>query len=337
MTMTSDRPTETAVAAPARSLRARRVGSQLLTRYSLLVVWLAMAVAFSVALPGLFATGHVAKAIFGAQQPLVFLGLAVVCTLAVGEFDLSFASIFGLSATLVPSLVVLHHWSYPAAVVVTVVVALLIGLLNAVLIVLVGINSVAVTLGVASAVEGLAYFFSQETSVSGLDPGLAGIAVGTFLGLPLLFWYGLVLVAIAAYVMAATPLGRHMLFVGSNREVARLAGIDVTRVRMGAYLASALICALGGVVVATGLGGFDPGTSATYLMPTFAGVFLGTVAVVPGRFNPFGMFIGVYFLLTGVIGLQLLGLAGWVTNVFYGIALVLAVAVSFLVQRRLRA
>jgi ribose transport system permease protein len=202
--------------------------------------------------------------------------------------------------------------------------------------VVVGINSVIVTLGVGSAAGGAAYWISRETSVSGMDSALSAIALDRFLGLPLIFWYGAILVAAFAYMMGATPLGRHILFVGSNREVARLAGIPVTKVRVGAYLTSALICGFGGVVIAAGLGGFDPATAQTNLMPTFASVFLGTVAVVPGRFNPVGMFIAVYFLLTGVFGLQLLGKGGWVTDVFYGIALVLAVTVSFLLQRRVR-
>ncbi|GAA1641050.1 ABC transporter permease [Georgenia ruanii] len=314
----------------------RRTGRVVLQRYGLVLLWLLMIALFGVLVPGQVSGPDALKAVLGQQTPLVFLGLALVCTMAVGEFDLSFASIFGLAATTVPALVVLHGWSFPAAAAAAVVVAAVIGAINAVLVVLVGINSVIVTLGIGSVAGGAAYWISKETSVSGMDSALSAIALDRFLGLPLLFWYGAILVAAFAYMMGATPLGRHILFVGSNREVARLAGIPVTKVRMGAYLTSALICGVGGVVIAAGLGGFDPATAETNLMPTFASVFLGTVVVVPGRFNPIGMFIAVYFLLTGVFGLQLLGLAGWVTNVFYGIALVLAVTVSFLLQRRVR-
>ncbi|KAE8765761.1 ABC transporter permease [Georgenia thermotolerans] len=313
-----------------------RAGRVVLQRYGLVLLWLLMIALFGVLVPGQVSGPDALKAVLGQQTPLVFLGLALVCTMAVGEFDLSFASIFGLAATTVPALVVLYGWSFPAAAAAAVVVAAVIGAINAALVVLVGINSVIVTLGIGSVAGGAAYWISKETSVSGMDSALSAIALDRFLGLPLLFWYGAILVAAFAYMMGATPLGRHILFVGSNREVARLAGIPVTKVRMGAYLTSALICGVGGVIIAAGLGGFDPATAETNLMPTFASVFLGTVAVVPGRFNPVGMFIAVYFLLTGVFGLQLLSFSGWVTNVFYGIALVLAVTVSFLLQRRVR-
>jgi ribose transport system permease protein len=175
---------------------------------------------------------------------------------------------------------------------------------------------------------------SHETSVSGLDFGLSNIALARIAGLPLVFWYGVVLVAVFAYVMSATPLGRHILFVGANREVARLAGIPVTYVRVGAWLTAALLSGVAGVVTAAGLGGFNATSAREYFLPTFASVFLGTVAVVPGRFNPVGMFIAAYFLVTGIFGLQLLGYQGWVTDVFYGCVLVAAVGASAWVRRR---
>ena len=224
----------------------------------------------------------------------------------------------------------------PMAVLAAIVAGSMWGAVNAILVVLVGINSVIVTLGVASVAGGAAYYVSQSTTVSGIDPELSSIALGKFLGLPYIFWYGVIIVTVAAYVMSATPLGRAMVFVGSNREVARLAGIDVTLFRFLAYLVSALLCSVAGIIVTIGLGGYDPAVSVTYFLPTFACVFLGTVAVVPGRFNPVGMFIAVYFLITGVIGFQLLGYSAWVTDVFYGLALIIAVTISFFVQKRLR-
>lgn len=305
-------------------------------RYALIGFWVVMAAVFFAAAPDGVEVGNSLLSIFGQQTPLVFLGMAVVSTMAVGEFDLSFAYIFGLSATAVPALVVLHGWSFPLAAAAALALALVFGLLNALLVVKFGINSVVVTLGVGSIAFGLAGQLSRETTISGMDPMLSNLALSRVLGLPLLFWYGLIVVAAFAYMMTATPLGRHILFVGSNREVAKLAGIPVTLVRVGAYLTSALLCGLAGVVLSAGLGGYDPVSAQTLILPTFASVFLGTVAVVPGRFNPIGMFIAVYFLLTGVFGLQLLQVKPWVTPVFYGSVLVAAVALSALLQRKYR-
>jgi ribose transport system permease protein len=314
----------------------RKVGRFLLTRYSLVMLWIVMVVVLVLVIPNGVDPIVAMRAVLGQMTPIIFLGLAVVITMAVGEFDLSFAAIFGFAAVAVPSFNVLYGWPIWLSIVMAMVLALVWGLINGLLVVFVGINSVVVTLGVSSVAAGLGFFMSQETTVSGIDPALSVVATGRFLDLPLIFWYGIVLVAIVAYVMSATPTGRNMLFVGSNPAVAKLAGISVKSVRMGAYLSSAALCGFAGIVLALGLGGFNPGTAATNLMPTFAAVFLGTVAVLPGRFNPIGMAIAAYFLLTGVFGLQLLGLTGWVVQVFYGAALVIAVTVSHVLRKRIK-
>ena len=320
----------------ARPAAARRPVSlaHLAQRYSLLVLWLVMGAVFFVLAD--VPLSNFLQGIFARQTPLVFLGMAVVATMAVGEFDLSFPSIYALSGASVSALVVLHGWSFPAAALAAVGLALLFGVVNAILVVRAGINSVIVTLGIGSVALGLGGWISKETSVSGLDFSLSNIALARVLGLPMIFWYGVILVAVFGYVMIATPLGRHILFVGANREVARLAGIPVTYVRVGAWLTSALLCGVAGVITAAGLGGFNATSAREYFLPTFASVFLGTVAVVPGRFNPLGMFVAVYFLITGIFGLQLLGYQGWVTDVFYGGVLVAAVAASAYLQRRIR-
>lgn len=319
---------------PRQRARTRRPSAPLAQRYSLLVLWLVMGAAFFLLAD--VPLSNFLQGIFARQTPLVFLGMAVVATMAVGEFDLSFPSVYALAGASVSALVILHGWSFPTAALAAIALALAFGAINAVLVVRAGINSVIVTLGTGSVALGLGGWISKETSVSGLDYNLSNLALARFLGLPLIFWYGVVLVAIFAYVMTATPLGRHILFVGANREVARLAGIPVTYVRVGAWLTSAILCGLAGVITAAGLGGFNATSAREYFLPTFASVFLGTVAVIPGRFNPLGMFIAVYFLITGIFGLQLLGYQGWVTDVFYGGVLVAAVAASAYLQRRIR-
>jgi ribose transport system permease protein len=70
------------------------------------------------------------------------------------------------------------------------------------------------------------------------------------------------------------------------------------------------------------------------LLPAFAAAFLGSTAITPGRFNPWGTYIAVYFLVTGVTGLAILGVQSWVQSVFYGAALVIAVSASAFVKKR---
>ena len=77
-----------------------------------------------------------------------------------------------------------------------------------------------------------------------------------------------------------------------------------------------------------------PRPQGTYLLPALAAVFLGTAVVQPGMFNPIGTIIAIYFLTTGIFGLQLLGFSGWIQNVFYGAGLVVAVTLAKVVRDR---
>jgi ribose transport system permease protein len=88
------------------------------------------------------------------------------------------------------------------------------------------------------------------------------------------------------------------------------------------------------VLYAGTTGGADPSSGASFLLPAFAAAFLGATSIVPGRFNPWGSFIAVYFLVTGITGLQLLGVESFVQQLFYGGALVVAVVLSRLIGGR---
>jgi ribose transport system permease protein len=104
--------------------------------------------------------------------------------------------------------------------------------------------------------------------------------------------------------------------------------------RWGALGMSAFISALAGVVYAGSLGGADPTSGLQFLLPAFAAAFLGATAIRPGRFNAWGTFIAVYFLISGITGLQLIGVESFVQQLFFGGALVFAVGLGQLLRRR---
>ncbi|MBS1676218.1 MAG: ABC transporter permease [Actinobacteria bacterium] len=306
----------------------------LVSRTSLIGIWLLVAAGFAIFESDLFLQEGTFKTIFGAQFELVFLAVALICTFTVGEFDLSVASSMGLSGSLVPLLAVQDGLPIVLAVALALAAAAGVGVVNGILVVRIGVDPIVATLGMGTLVLGITLWATSLNVVNGLSHGFSELALRDVLGLPIAFFYGLAACLLLAYVLGFTPLGRRMAFVGSSREVARLAGINVNRLRFGAYVAGGLIAGVAGVLLASTLGGYDPNTSSSYLLPAFAAVFLGTAVVQPGRFNPLGAFIAVYFLQTGIVGLQLAGLTGWVENVFYGGALVLAVATTTVIRRK---
>ena len=306
----------------------------LLGRYSIVLLWLALAGFYAILVPQSFLGYGAFRAIFGSQQALVFLALALVCVFVVGEFDLSVASNLGLSATIVPVLFVLYGVPIWLAVIIAILTSTLVGLINGLIIVRLKIDPIVITLGMATLLLGVALLISNLNTITGLGSEFATISNTLILGLPISFFYGLILAAAIFYILTFTALGRHMKFVGSNPEVARLAGVRVQAIRIGSYTAAGLLCGIGGVLLVSNLGGYDPSSSPTYLLPAFSAAFLGTAVVQPGHFNPFGTLVAVYFLATGILGLQLLGYTGWISSFFYGGTLIVAVTLSTLVRRR---
>ncbi len=304
-------------------------------RYAVIGVWIVMIGVYTAAEPDLFFKRATFQTIFSSQQPLVFMSMALLVTIVVGEFvDLSVPSVFGLAATVLPVLVINHHWNVWMASVVAIVSALVVGVVNGVLVVVARVNTIVVTLGMSTLLLGISLWMSNDNTVSGLPSSFSKIALYNIGGLPISFYYGVALVAIITYVLGFTPLGRHMRFVGASREVSRLSGVRVNRIRFGSFVFASLFSGVGAVIAVAALGGYNATTSDSYLLPVFAAVFLGTAMIDPGRFNPIGTFIGIYFLETGILGLQLLGLDVWVSPVFYGGVLVIAVTISTLLQRK---
>lgn len=302
-------------------------------RWGLLVAWLIVIVVFGILKPDTFLTTSNFSTIFGSQAVLVILAIALLIPLTTGEYDLSVAGSLGMGLILTQWLTAEHGWVLGTAIIAAILSGAIIGLVNAFFIIKIGVESLIVTLGMGTLLTGIGYGLT-ETTVVGPSTFLSEAVRNELLGIPLAFYYGLTLTVIAWYVYARTPLGRYLYFVGSGRDVARLSGIKVESLRAGALVAAGVISAVAGVVLAGVLGSSSPSVSGHYLLPAFAAVFLGATAITPGRFNPWGTFVGVYFLITGITGLELLGLIGWIEQVFYGAALIIAVALSRLAAGR---
>lgn len=304
-------------------------------RNGLLVAWAAVAVLFGLLEPDTFLTTANAETIFGSQAVLVVLTLALLVPLTAGDYDLSVASVLTLSSMVVAVLNVEEGWPIGLAVLVALLVAATAGAVNGALVVLLGAESLIVTLGTGTVMSGIALWISDSNTIGGISEALVDpVSSWELLGLPLAFYYGLGLCAALWYVLDLTALGRRVLFVGRGRTVARLSGVRVERVRWGALVASAAISGVAGVLYAGTTGASDPSSGASYLLPAFAAAFLGATAIAPGRFNVWGSFVAVYFLVTGVTGLQLLGAESFVQQLFYGGALIVAVAISALARSK---
>lgn len=325
--------TNAATGATSEPMRKRLLG--LFERVALIVGIVVLVAIFGSIRPEAFLSWANISTMLGSQAVLVVLTMALIIPLTAGDFDLSIAANLTLSAMVLALLNAKAGWPLGLAIPVSLGVGMITGVVNASVILYFRIPSLIVTLGTGTFINGIVLWISGSMTISGLSPLLVQwVIVTRIFGIPLAFYYALALCFAIWYILGYTMLGRRLLFVGRGREVARLSGIRVTRIRFGALVASGVLSSAAGLLYVGTIGGADPLSGNTFLLPAFAAAFLGATSIVPGRFNPWGSLFAVYFLVVGITGLTILGIQTYVQNLFYGGALVVAVALSQLARGR---
>jgi ribose transport system permease protein len=325
--------------AKGRSRGAGRAGQSAFAdwfeRLALLLVWAATIALFGYLRPDSFLTWSNFATILGSQSVIVVIALGLIIALTAGDYDLSIASNLTFAATVLAVLNVNHGVSIGLSIAAALAAGLAIGLVNGFFVLYFRMNSLIVTMGVGTFAHGLTLWLGDQQTISGVSEALVdAVIVRRFLGVPLGFYYALILCVVLWYILSYSTVGRRLLFVGRGREVARLSGIAVDRVRLGGFVSSGLMGAIAGVLYVGTTGAADPSSGLTFLLPAFAAAFLGATTITPGRFNPWGAMISVYFLVTGITGLSILGVSTFVQDLFYGGALVIAVTLSQIVRGR---
>lgn len=306
-----------------------------LERFGLVIVWFAIILLFGALRPDTFLTWSNFSTIFGSEAVLVIVTLGLVVPLTAGDFDLSIAQVLTFVSML--TAILSAKLGVPLWVIIPLALALgaTVGLLNGALTLFFRVHSLIVTLGVGTFLHGLTLWISDSQTIGGVARGLMQwTIIERLFGIPVAFYYAIGLAAAMWYMLSYTAFGQQLLFTGRGREVGRLSGIPVSRVRLLSFVISGMMGALAGLIYTGTTGSANPSSGTTLLLPAFAAAFLGATCITPGRFNPWGSVVAVYFLVTGINGLSVLGFRTFVQDLFYGGALVVAVMVSQLVSGR---
>lgn len=319
---------------PRSARLVQLLGRMKLAPYSGIVLLVGFVVYFSIRLPDTFPTQATITSIAGDQSITLVLALGLLVTLAVGQFDLSAAQNLGMSAVVCATLMTKYNLSPTLAVVVTLLFGLVVGLVNAFFVAVVGVESLIATLGMSSVLLALTELLSNYQFVGPVSDGFQNFANREVLGFPVVAGYALLLSLLVWYVLEHTPVGRRAYAVGANPEASRLAGVRTARYVAGSLVVTSLLATTAGILVTAKIGSVAPTLGPAYLLPSFAACFLATTQIKPGRFNVWGTVVALVLLATGVKGLQLLGGKLWVTDMFNGLALIVAVSAAVLSSKR---
>jgi len=247
-------------------------------------VWIAVALLYVVSgliSPSMFQVGQVLNIL----QVAAFLGvvaLGQVIVILTGGIDLSQAGAITLTNIVATSLMLGQPENIAVAIVVCLGLAVLVGLLNGILVVVIGITPLVATLGMNSILFGTALVYTGGAPRGEAAEAFEVIGTGRVLGIPAptLIWLSL---AAALFVLTRrTVFGRWLYATGANPVAARLMGVPVDRMTVGAFILSAVMAAVGGLLLTAYIGSPSLGIGNQFLLTSVAAVVVGGAALTGG-------------------------------------------------------
>jgi simple sugar transport system permease protein len=302
------------------------------------LIWVFLALVFFVGLTvENFATSVNLLNVLWAAAPLALLSLGLFFVLIAGNLDLSLESTFGFAPTI--AILFMTQW-FPdivppvLAVVLTLVVGCIVGLGNGVLSVVLRANAFLITLATLLLLRGAMIALVPE-GVYFLPDAYVYLGRARVAGVPIA-----VLVALASYVLAYVVLAKHsfgkaLQAIGSNQRAAHIAGVQIDRTLMLAFIVAGLCAAVGGLLQVGRIQSVSADTGQGSILLVFAAVILGGTSITGGYGRVTGVAGAVLVLAVIDNLLNLVGVDPSIRQVVFGIILLIGIYVASM-QDRLR-
>ncbi|NLE20617.1 MAG: ABC transporter permease [Clostridiales bacterium] len=251
------------------------------------------------------------SAMFNQIPFIAITALGSSMTLMTGNVDISTGRVAGFAGIMMPMLVVELGWGAAESILLSLACCLAIGFVNGFLVVKFGLPSFITTMGTLYMVGGARYLMIKEYqynlhAVEGFS--LVHAFDQLYLGMPLYFWCMLILFAIAFVLIKRTLWGRRMLATGDNNEVATLVGINSKKMQVQAYMLSALLAGIAGILLTLDMGFGLPENGDGWEFRAIAGCVVGGVSLSGGKASPLGVLIGVTLVFVAENAIIFLGL-----------------------------
>ncbi len=264
------------------------------------------------------------------QNALITFGMT--CVLIVGGIDLTVGSVFGVSGV---AIVMMLNAGMPLipAFVLSMIIGTMIGSVNGSIVAFTGMPPFIVTLSMQQVIRGVAFIITNGRAVGCKHALFNSIGNAYYFGIPSPIYVVTVVIIIVSTILYRTKLGRRMYAVGGNVNAARFTGIRIPKVTISAYMISATLSALAGIILASRMYSGQPTAGEGYESDAIAASVLGGVSFSGGVGTIGGAIIGA--LVIGVLnnGLNLLKVSSYMQMVVKGIVIIAAVGVDILKNR----
>ncbi|MCJ8175450.1 ABC transporter permease [Pseudomonas viridiflava] len=293
------------------------------------VLVLIILVFFALEAPGFLSWGNLSSLILNNFVLLAIVAVGMTWAVAAGGIDLSVGTAVDFASL---GFVVALNGGYGlgAAVVVALLAGGAAGAFNALLIAGLRISPFLATLGtlfIGTSVQQLLSDGGQPIYIAqSVLPGITGVVI---LGLPLPVWLVALLAGVYGLVLARGRLGREILAVGTQPQLAYYSGLSIRRIAVQVFVGSALACAVAGILLSSTVNAYVPMSGNAYLISAIGAVFMGTTLSRQGRPNIVGTLLGVLFINVIANGLLLIGWNFYWQQVATGALIFLVLAFSF--------
>jgi ribose transport system permease protein len=261
---------------------------------------------------------------------VTILAIGMTVVLIAGGIDLSVGSVLGLCAGIMATLVN-DYVVFIQAIILTLLAGAAIGLINGLMITQLGLPDFVATLATLGIGSGLLFLWTGGVPFIGYMYSTYNVVGGeTMLIGPITFPViaALLVALLASMMLRFTAFGRHCYAIGSNRHAARLSGVNVDRIKIGAYVVSGTLAALTGILLAGQTTTVAPTMGAGYEIQAIAAAVIGGAALTGGRGRVFGAILGALTLTLASNIINLLGISGTWQDVITGGILLLAVVLD---------
>ena len=308
--------------------------------FSILIVFIGIFAVYFIGSPEVFSQFPIYYSFMSTIPITGIVALFMTFVVTLGEIDLSFPSIFGLAGWVMAS-VLAATGSVTAGLMAGLMVGVLCGLLNSLLIVKFGIPSIVATIGTQFFFGGIVNVLAQGAGISimqaqsAADSGLYYLLVGRIGGaVPAQFIWFIGLGVLIWFLFYRHKYGMHVSFVGDNKASARMMGINVSRVRVKAYVLVGLATAFCGILSNLEVVYFYPSQGSGLMLPVLASVFIGGTSVLGGKGSVIGTFLGALIMGSLEAGIISIGINGFWLDVIYGLIIMISVSIySFIMKK----
>jgi rhamnose transport system permease protein len=262
----------------------------------------------------------------------IIVALTMTFLIINGEIDLSAPSIMGLTACACAYLFN-QGMDFGIALLVSMAIGLVTGLFNGFWIAIVGLNSLVVTLAMLISYRGLARVFLEDRSIGNFPEWFNLLGQKSLVGpfpFALLLFFGLLIFAVI--VLQYSGFGRRTFVIGNNKDVARFSGVKVARIKLILFVASALVSALAGLLLAARLGAVRGDLALGFELDIITMVLLGGVSIFGGSGSLYGVFLSIMIILNIRNGMSLANLSGHFQTGVIGMLLIFSVLAPNLVS-----